>query len=113
MLANAQLSDAGSYRVVVTNAYGSTNGATGTLTVICPAIGLTPSTLPAGIVGADYNQSLTASGGTPPYSFTNTAGSPPDGLSLSGSGSLSGTPSAIGTNTFSVTATDTNGCTGS
>ena len=37
----------------------------------------------------------------------------PAGLSLSGGGVLSGTPSAGGTNTFTVTATDTNGCNGS
>ena len=34
-------------------------------------------------------------------------------MNLSPDGNLSGTPSAIGTNSFTVTATDTNGCAGS
>jgi hypothetical protein len=85
----------------------------GTLTVTCAAVALSPTTLPAGTAGASYTQTLTASGGAGPYSFTNTVGSLPAGLSLSGGGVLSGTPSASGTNTFTVTATDTNGCSGS
>jgi hypothetical protein len=87
----------------------------GILTVTCPAVGidLSPPTLPAGIAGATYTQTLTASGGAEPYSFTNTGGSLPAGLSLSGGGVLSGTPSVGGTNTFTVTVTDSNGCNGS
>jgi hypothetical protein len=95
----------------LTNYSVTTNN--GTLTVTCPAITLTPTTLPAAVAGAAYSQSLTASGGAPPYSFAVPIGSLPAGLSLSGSGSLSGTPSGAATNTFTVTATDTNGCAGS
>ncbi len=83
------------------------------LIVTCPAIGLTPATLPLAAVGVAYSQNLAAAGGAAPYAFTDTAGNLPAGLSLSSSGSLSGTPSAIGTNVFTVTATDTNACTGS
>jgi hypothetical protein len=85
----------------------------GTLTVTCPAITLSPTTLPAALAGAAYSQSLTATGGASPYRFAVPAGSLPAGLNLSGSGSLSGTPSGAATNTFTVTATDTNGCAGS
>jgi hypothetical protein len=74
---------------------------------------LTPTTLPAALAGAAYSQSLTATGGAPPYNFAVTAGGLPNGLSLSGSGSLNGTPSGATTNTFTVTATDTNSCAGS
>jgi hypothetical protein len=64
------------------------------------------------MVGANYNQSFGASGGAAPYSYTVTAGNLPAGLSLSSGGVLSGTPSASGSASFTVTASDANGCTG-
>ena len=76
-------------------------------------ITLTPTTLANVAVGAAYCQSLTATGGAPPYSFAVTAGNLPAGLSLSASGSLSGTPLAAGTSAFTVTATDSQGYAGS
>ena len=88
-------------------------GVLGTVSYSVPAITLTPPTLPAAAVGVAYSNTLSASGGTGPYSFTKTAGSLPTGLSLSGDGLLRGTPSASGTNAFTVTATDNNSCTGS
>ena len=71
-----------------------------------PTITLTPSSLAAGQVGAGYSQALTAAGGTAPYSYAVTSGSLPTGLALSTGGVLSGTPSASGSATFTVTATD-------
>ena len=76
----------------------------------CPTITLFPLTLPDGTVGVTYNQTVTAAGGAEPYVFTNTAGSLPAGLTLATNGIISGTPSAVGTNIFTVTATDTNKC---
>jgi uncharacterized repeat protein (TIGR01451 family) len=85
-----------------------------TITVTCPPIRITPGTLPQGFVAAAYTpQLLTASGGTAPYSFTNSAGSLPPGLTLQSGGILSGTPTATGVFTFTVSATDSLGCTGS
>jgi uncharacterized delta-60 repeat protein len=74
-------------------------------TVSCPAITLNPSVLPSGTVGAVYNQALTATGGTGSYTFTVSTGTLPAGLTLSGTGELSGTPTAAGSNTFTVRAT--------
>jgi len=79
----------------------------------CPIITLSPTTLPNGVVGTPYSQTISASGGTAPYTFTVTAGALPPGLTLSLAGLLSGTPTTIGTFTFTVTATDANGCPGS
>ena len=62
--------------------------------------------LPATVVGAAYNQTLQASGGTKPITWSIAGGSPPSGISLSGSGVLSGTPSAPGTFNFTVKASD-------
>ena len=68
--------------------------------------------LPAGAVAVPYAQVLSASGGQPPYTFTVSEGTEPAGLSLSTDGHLEGTPEKAGTNMFTVTATDVNGCTG-
>jgi parallel beta-helix repeat protein len=79
----------------------------------CPTITLSPATLPNGTVGVPYSQTIAAGGSTAtPISFTNTVGALPAGLNLSSAGILSGTPSAQGTSGFTITATDTNNCTG-
>jgi subtilisin len=78
----------------------------------CPTITLSPAALPSGTIGAAYNQTITASGGTAPYNFTLSAGSLPGGLTLSANGVLSGTPTQKGSFNFTVKATDANGCMG-
>ena len=78
----------------------------------CPTINVNPSTLPNGRRNIYYSQTLTASGGSSPYTFTKATGSLPGGMSLSTGGVLSGTPTATGTFTFSVQATASNGCIG-
>jgi large repetitive protein len=77
------------------------------------AISITPAALPAGTVGSAYNQALTGNGGTGPYTFAVTAGSLPPGISLSGAGVLSGTPTSNGVYAFTVTSTDSLGASGS
>ena len=95
------------------------NSATNNISILlntcnfCPTIVVGPDTVPDGFVGVPYDQMITASGGTPAYSFAVTAGSAPPGLSLSSSGVLSGTPTTANAFSFSVTATDVNACTGS
>ncbi len=74
---------------------------------------LDPPTLPNGSLGTPYNQTITATGGTAPYTFAVTAGTLPNGLTLSTSGVLSGTPTVGGTFNFTITATDSNTNTGS
>jgi hypothetical protein len=78
----------------------------GTLTVTTPALAVTTTALPAGTVGTAYSQTLAASGGTTPYTWTVTTGTLPAGLTLATNGVLSGTPTAYGTNTFTVQAKD-------
>jgi hypothetical protein len=58
-------------------------------------------------VGVGYGSvALGARGGTPPYSWSVTAGSLPAGIRLSTAGVVSGTPSAAGHPTFTVTVRD-------
>ena len=80
----------------------------------CPTILLSPATLPAAISGAPYSQSLLASGGTSPYTFSVSSGTLPPGLTLSSSGAssalLAGTLTTPGNFTFTVTTTDAAGC---
>src|SRR6185295_19460891 len=52
------------------------------------------------------SQTLTASGGTAPYTWSVTAGALPGGLQLSAGGSISGTPTATGSFNFTVQVAD-------
>ena len=58
--------------------------------------------LPAGAVNTAYSQTLAATGGTAPYSWSVSSGTLPAGLSLSATGVLDGTPTAEGTSSFTV-----------
>jgi hypothetical protein len=79
----------------------------------CPAITISPSTLPPGRVGVLYSQSVTASGGTAPYTYTVASGVLPDGLTLNpATGLISGVPTQTGLFNFTIRATDDNGCIG-
>ncbi|NZA27741.1 putative Ig domain-containing protein [Luteimonas sp. SJ-92] len=83
-----------------------------TVTVGSPAIVVAPATLPDGAAGQPYGATFAASGGVAPYAYTLAAGSLPAGLQLAADGSLSGTPTASGSTSFTVLATDDNGQTG-
>ena len=66
--------------------------------------------LPGASLNRPYSTTLVAAGGTAPYSYMLTSGTLPAGLSFSslGAGVISGTPTAIGSKTFTVKATDAN-----
>ncbi len=66
-----------------------------------------PAVLPDATTGTPYSQNFTGYPGTAPFTFTVPPGSLPPGLSLSSSGTLSGTPTTAGTYTFTVTTRDT------
>ena len=76
------------------------------LTIVTALTVTTNSTLPFGIVGTPYSQTLAATGGTPPFTWAITAGSLPAGVNLSSSGTLSGTPTAEGSFNFTIRVTD-------
>ena len=73
------------------------------------AVTTTSASIPAGSVsaGAVYpSTTLAASNGTAPYSWSVTSGALPVGLKLSSGGVISGTPTASGASSFTVTVTD-------
>ncbi|PYT40365.1 MAG: hypothetical protein DMG45_17290 [Acidobacteria bacterium] len=103
-------SDTGAqFTVVVSNSSGSVTSSAAVLTVSTsiPPLELTTSQLPGGTVGSSYSTTLSASGGTPPYSWSVSSGTLPTGLSLSSSGTLSGTPTVAGAFPFTVAVKDT------
>jgi uncharacterized protein (TIGR03437 family) len=61
---------------------------------IALAVTVSAAPLPSGLLTNAYNQTLTASGGTPPYIWSATG--LPFGLALSSTGVLSGTPTSVG-----------------
>jgi hypothetical protein len=85
--------------------YGDGHFAAGYGYSVCP-LSFTPSTLPSGTVGTPYSQTFTGTGGSGSYIWS---GGPVDGLTLSSSGTLSGTPSSYGTFSITVTMTDSKG----
>jgi large repetitive protein len=69
-----------------------------------------PSTLPPGTKSLAYSQTLSATGGTGPYTYALLSGALPAGLSLNtATGAITGTPTANGLANFTVRATDGNG----
>ena len=100
------------FTITSTDANGCTGTRSYTVVPACPAITLSPTTLPNGTVNTAYNQTVTASGGIPPYTFAVTTGTLPTGLSMTSGGVISGTPTSTVSKTFTITSTDANGCTG-
>ncbi|MDE2201974.1 MAG: putative Ig domain-containing protein [Burkholderiaceae bacterium] len=103
-----------SFAVTATDSSTGTGPFTGTssnltLTIAQPVISVSPATLPMATVASAYSQTVSASGGTAPYTYAVTAGTLPAGLTLSSGGVISGTPTAGGVFNFAVTATDHTG----
>jgi uncharacterized repeat protein (TIGR03803 family) len=96
----------GAYTFSVTAADTLGGSATMSYTVIVTAVTVATASLADGDVAATYSQTLSATGGTSPYTFTTTAGALPAGLSLGSTGTVSGTPAVTGTFSFAITASD-------
>ena len=67
---------------------------------------ITELPIPHGTNGVSYFQSIVATGGTQPYTFTRISGTLPPGISFSSNGNVSGTPSSTGSYQFTVQITD-------
>jgi hypothetical protein len=110
-LASGQATTAGTYNWLVQAAQTSSTGNYGTrqLTVVETPIGVTNAgSLPTGVAGQTYAQTLVATGGTGSLTWSLGPGSLlPPGLTLNpASGAIGGTPLTGGAYSFSVLATD-------
>ena len=79
------------------------------------ALNITTTTLPAATVTVAYSASLNASGGKHPYVWSIAPGSKalPGGLTLSGAGDITGTPTTPGSTQFTAIVRDADGMTDS
>jgi hypothetical protein len=97
----------------LTDSLGNAASKAFTLTVNSSVI-ITTTAIPAIASGVAYSFALQASGGTPPYTWTTTAGTLPTSITLSSAGVLAGTTADSGYGSQSVTfqATDSASHTG-
>ncbi len=103
----------GTYPFTVTVTDGTQNTATAALSITIGAVTTgtlsitTTSPITPGVINVAYTNTLQATGGTGPYSWSITPASLPPGLTIAAStGVLSGTPTLLGTYPMSVTVTD-------
>ncbi len=102
------------FTVQVTDANSVTATKSLSLTVVAPPLTVTTTSLPNGTQNAAYSTTLTATGGTTPYSWSISVGTLPAGLTLASStGVISGTPTGTGTSNFTVQVTDASSATAS
>ena len=75
--------------------------------VVSDYFAISTVSLPDGTQGQQYNETLSAIGGTEPYSWSITSGSLPNGLMLDGqNGNISGTPTQPGIYDFTLSVAD-------
>lgn len=88
----------GPYVFSVTDSAGTTASSTSLgITIASSTLSVSTTSLPDGNIGTAYSGKLTASGGSSPYSWSETTGGVlPPGLSLDSSGAIIGTPTTAG-----------------
>ncbi|HEU5021723.1 MAG TPA: FG-GAP-like repeat-containing protein, partial [Bryobacteraceae bacterium] len=101
----------GTYSAAVTVTDSAATAATATAGLTIHILGITSSSLNPGAASAFYTSTFSAAGGTPPVVFS--ADGLPAGLSLTGSGALTGAVENPGVVTFTVIAADSAGLTSS
>lgn len=96
------------FTVTVTDSSTPAKTVTGPETIVIapPAPLAISGKMPNAVLNQVYSYSLTATGGIKPYDFTVTSGTLPAGISMSTDGVFSGTPTAAGARSFTVTVTD-------
>jgi len=106
---NAPASGGGSATITATSVADSTKTASLTITVTA-APSITTTSLPAGTEGTAYNQTVAVSGGAGTLTFSVSSGTLPAGLTMSGAGAITGTPTGPnGASNFTVKVTDSSG----
>jgi hypothetical protein len=105
----------GPYVFVVTDSASATASTQSlSITISANALSVTTSSLPQGTVNSAYSVTLAASGGTPPYTWSETSGGalPPGIAAVTSGGVLAGTPTTPGTyGPYVFTVTDSTNAT--
>ncbi len=94
-----------SFTVQLTDANTAT-ASKGLSIVVQPAVAVATTSLPNGAVGVAYSQTLTATGGQAPFTWSLASGTLPTGLGISAAGVLSGPPTVAGPFAFTLRVTD-------
>jgi hypothetical protein len=102
---NPGASGADSFTYTITDGQATSNTATVNVNII-GQLTITTTTLPNGAVGQNYDQTIVATGGVPPYNWTIPFNSIPGGLVLTADGRLQGVPGASGTFNLGVQVQD-------
>lgn len=101
------------FTITATDANSFTASRAYSVTIGAPTVTVNPAAATSAQITTAYSQTFSATGGTAPYTYAVTTGTLPAGLSLNAStGVLSGTPTTLGSSTFTVKATDSSTGTG-
>ncbi len=95
--------------VTATSSADSTKSASGVVTidpVNNQSLKITTAGLPQGQQGDSYAEQFSASGGTAPYSWSISSGTPPPGIVMSTNGDFAGMPNGTGNFNFTVMVAD-------
>ena len=95
--------------VTATSNADSSKSASATVTVGTvknQSLQITTGYLPQGHQGVLFSETFAATGGSTPYRWSISAGTPPAGIAMNANGDFAGTPTALGTFSFTVTVTD-------
>jgi len=95
------------FTVQLTDSQNNQVSAPLSITITTGPLVILTTALPPGPQGVPYSATLEAGGGAPPYLWSITSGSLPNGLTLNANtGVISGTPTTTGTSNFTVQVTD-------
>jgi hypothetical protein len=96
------------FTFTATDGFLTSNTATVTVTIVPkPHVAVATTSLPDAPEGVPYSQTLAATGGTSPYTWSADPATLPAGLSVSGAGVISGTPAAGSAGSYNVAVTVT------
>src|SRR5919199_3969081 len=102
-LAPPRAAAASTFTVSVNDCAGANATKAYTVTVTTTALTISPASLPNGTQGTTYRQTLRASGGAGPYTYSLASGALPSGLTLDrATGAIAGTPTGSGSSSFAI-----------